>query len=708
MNPYWRIILAMLMLAWSGTSYASSDATCYPEWKVKQGEYKGCSGTALLSPGNDSRINLLMLLHDRHGAVGPAGNYALGYGVVDRRGEAEPFDWTTFAHALGPPERAEDDERGNFPFGTRCMSNMVGSAEFIDSVSKAKGLTAEEQATLTAVRIGLNPQCLAGTTASITRDALALVKSKTGRAFAEYLIGAASFYDGDFETARQTFVDIGKANSPWLAEARAYMLARVSLNQATLTSFDEYGGLAKDQSEPGLLDNAYNDFQAYLKAYPQGRYAASARGLLRRVYWLGQDQERLTNEYAVLFRQPATKGNSFPDLVQEIDIKLLADLKTSDRVNDPMLLATLNLRAMRRPDDPKMADYGPPPITRAALDAQRSKFAGNEALFGYLQAVHAFYVANNPAEVLRLIPASPSADSSYLGFSRQLLRTLALDASGNAAARPELVALVAAATKPHQRGSAELALAMHDERAKAIENVFATNSAIRDPDVREILLRYTAGPSLLQRQAVSKTASEREQRVAFFTLLYKQLTRGAYPDFLRNAALVPSGAKPLELSDYRASRYTDLGLFNWAGSKEFACPSIRSVATTLSAKPKDVRSLLCLGEFVRLNGLDPDFYGVTYALDELPNRDELGGTPSLFPGTRFSRLSAYRVIAADATAAPENRSYALYRAINCFYQSANNQCDSTEVTKAERKAWFDQLNRQYPTSVWAKKLRYYW
>ena len=707
MNPYWRIILAMLMLAWAGTAYASSDATCYPEWKVKQGEYKGCSGTALLSPGNDSRINLLMLLHDRHGAVGPAGNYALGYGVVNRRGEAEPFDWTTFAHALGPPAGAEDDERGNFPFGTRCMSNMVGSAEFIDSVSKAKGLTAKERATLTAVRIGLNPQCLAGTAASITRDALALVKSKTGRAFAEYLTGAASFYDGDFETARQTFVDIGKANSPWLAEARAYMLGRVSLNQATPNLFDRYGGLFKDQSEPGLLDNAYNDFQAYLKAYPQGRYAASARGLLRRVYWLGQDQERLTNEYAVLFRQPATKGHSFPDLVQEIDIKLLDDLKTFDRVNDPMLLATLNLRAMRRPDDPKM-DYGTPPITRAALDAQRSKFAGNEALFGYLQAVHAFYVANNPAEVLNLIPASTSADSSYLGFSRQLLRTLALDASGNAAARPALVALVAAATRPHQRGSVELALAMHDERARAIENVFATNSAIRDPDVREILLRYTAGPSLLQRQAVSKTASEREQRVAFFTLLYKQLTRGAYADFLRNAALVPSGAKPLELGDYRASRYTDLGLFNWAGSKEFACPSIRSVATTLSAKPKDVRSLLCLGEFVRLNGLDPDFYGVTYALDKLPKRDELGGTTSLFPGTRFSRLSAYKVVAADATAGPENRAYALYRAINCFYQSANNQCDWTEVTKAERKAWFDQLKRQYPTSVWAKKLRYYW
>ena len=159
MNRLWAIILAMLLLGWSGAAYASADSSCYPEWKVKQTEYKGCSGTALLSPGNDTRVNLLMLLHDRHGAVGPAGRY-YAYDTLARRGEAEPFDWTTFAHALGPsPAGAEDDETGNFPFGTRCMSNMVGSAEFVDAVAKAKGLSAEERATLTAVRIGLNPQC---------------------------------------------------------------------------------------------------------------------------------------------------------------------------------------------------------------------------------------------------------------------------------------------------------------------------------------------------------------------------------------------------------------------------------------------------------------------------------------------------------------------------------------------------------------------
>ena len=704
MKRLWGLLLAMLMLGFAGTAHASSDSTCYPDWKIKQTNYNGCSSTALLSPGNDTRVNLLMLLHDRHGAVGPASKYV--YDIPERRGEAEPFDWASFADTLGPsPKGGEDDAASGFAFGTRCMSNMVASAAFVDAIAKAKGLSADERATLTAVRIGLKPECSDAKAAGVTRDAVALVKSKAGRGFADYLVGAAYFYDGEFSMARTAFAGAGKVDSPWLAEARAYMLGRASLNEAMESAFDEYGGLSKEQSKPGLIDNAYQDFQAYLKIYPAGRYAASARGLLRRVYWLGQDKQRLADEYAAVFRQPAAKGHSFPDLVQEIDIKLLGDLKLGD-ASDPLLLAVLNLRAMRHPDDPKMADYGTPPITRAELDAQSSKFAGNDALFGYLQAVHSFYVANKPSDVLRLIPAGGTG-SSYLGFSRQLLRAMALDAVSDAGARPALIALISSAKKPHQRGSAELALALHDERAKAADNVFAANSVIQDADVREILLRYHAGPSLLRKQA-AKAASEREQQVAIFTLLYKDVTRGAYAEFLRDYASIPASAKPRPTDDYQSPRYTDLALFRWTGGGEFVCPSLKTVAATLSAKPKDAQALLCLGEFIRTQNLDPDYYGITQSLDDQPEADELGGSPSLFPGKRFSRLGAYKMVMADAAASPANRAYALYRAVNCYAPSGNNSCDATEATKAQRKAWFDQLNGQYPTSPWAKKLRYYW
>ncbi len=707
MNRLLALGLMAMAFLWSGGVHASADSTCYPDWKIKQTDMNSCSSTALLSPGNDTRVNLLMLVHDRHGAVGPASRY--GYDIAERRGEAEPFDWSTFAHALGPsPAPSETGKAENFAFGTRCMSSMAGGAEFIAAVAKARRLSNEEKATLTAVRTALKPECSGDSTATpVVEQGLVLLKSKAGRAFANYLIGAASFYDGNFGGAQASFAEIGKTDSPWLKEAAAYMLGRNALNEATLAAFDEYGGLSGEGGNKALLGEAEAAFRAYLKAYPNGQYAPSARGLMRRVYWLAKDRDRLLSEYATRFAigDPAKRNLAFPDLVQEIDIKLLGELKPDD-TSDPMLLAVLNLRAMRHANDPKYADYGTPPITRAALDAQRSKFTGNEALFVYLQAVHAFYVANRPAEVLKLIPAG-TRDSSYLGYSRQLLRGIALDAAGDPAARASLIALIVAAKKPHQRGAAELALALHDERAKVVDKVFATDSVVADADVREILLRYHAGPALLRKQA-AKGASDREQRVAIYTLLYKDLTRGNYGDFLRDLSLVPDSARPMAQDDYQAPRYTDIAVFRWAGQSDFACPSLKTVATNLSAKPKDAQALLCLGEFIRNVGLDPYYYGVTQYLDELPDADELGGTPSLFPGKRFSRLDAYKTVMADATAAPNNRAYALYRAVNCYAPSGYNSCDSAEYTKAQRKAWFDQLKGQYPTSAWAKKLRYYW
>ncbi|MBL0923757.1 MAG: hypothetical protein IBJ12_04720 [Sphingomonadaceae bacterium] len=705
MNRMLAIFLAAMALLFAGAAYASADSTCYPDWKIRQTDYNGCSSTALLSPGNDTRVNLLMLLHDFHGAVGPASKYA--YDIPERRGEAEPFDWAGFAYKLGPsPAGAEDDETGNFPFGTRCMSNMAAGAEYVAAVAGAKGLSRDEKATLTVVRTALKPECSSDTDAAETaRSALAGIRSKAGRAFADYLIGAAAFYDGNFDEARMMFNEIGRTESSWLTEAASYMIGRALLNQSMQGAFDEYGALLETNPNSELLHASEDAFGTYLKTYPRGRFAASAGGLLRRIYWLGNDNPRLTAAYAALFRQQRPPTLSFPDLVQEIDIKLLGELKPED-VRDPMLLAVLNLRAMRQADDPKFADYRTPPISRAALDAQRPRFAGNDALFTYLQAVHSFYVAKNPADVLRLIPAG-KVSGSFLDFSRQLLRAVALDAAGDPAARGALIALIAAAKKPHQRGSAELALALHDERAKAVDNVFATSSAIRDPDIREILLRYHAGPALLRKQA-AQAMSDREQKVAIFTLLYKDLTRGAYADFLRDLPLVPATARPMQQDDYQTPRYTDITLFRWEGTKEYICPSLKAVATTLSAKPKDPQGLLCLGEFIRTSGLDPDYYGVTNFVDELPDADELGGTPSLFPGKRFSRLDGYKMVMADRTALPDQRAYALYRAINCYAPAGYNGCDASEAPQSQRKRWFEQLKGQYPTSVWAKKLRYYW
>lgn len=63
---------------------------------------------------------------------------------------------------------------------------------------------------------------------------------------------------------------------------------------------------------------------------------------------------------------------------------------------------------------------------------------------------------------------------------------------------------------------------------------------------------------------------------------------------------------------------------------------------------------------------------------------------------------------ADPKAGAEDKAYALFRAVNCYGPSGNNNCGGTEVPIEQRKAWFQRLKKDYPASSWAKALRYYW
>ena len=50
--------LALALLAgFSLPAQASSDDSCYPDWRVSRDSYEPCSNQPFLSPGNDSRVN---------------------------------------------------------------------------------------------------------------------------------------------------------------------------------------------------------------------------------------------------------------------------------------------------------------------------------------------------------------------------------------------------------------------------------------------------------------------------------------------------------------------------------------------------------------------------------------------------------------------------------------------------------------------------
>jgi hypothetical protein len=700
-----HLIFAGLALAapfvFTNPAKASSDSSCYPNWMVMQPNMNGCSSMALLSPGNDTRVNLLMLLSDRHGDVGVS--YATSYNAMDRRGDAQPFAYGTFSTTVGRAP-AEGEDRPGYS-GSRCDSNDKGQGVFAEALAAAKGISEKEKALLLEARKALKPECKGeGDMDGTIATALEGISSKPGQAFADYLRGAAAFYDGEFGSAAQYFQTLTKSNNGWIKETASYMLARTELNRVMETAFDDYGGL----KETGLatLEPTERALKTYLQAYPNGQYTASARGLLRRVYWLAKDEGKLLAEYIAAFRRKNQDGlnMSLANLVDEMDVKLGSSIALS-KVSDPHILTMLMLKKMRL-----NGSDAEKPMARAEIEAQRSKFAGQDELYNYLLAAHALYVTKDADAALRALPANASG-SGYLAYSQRALRALALDMKKDPGARSAIIAALEAGQKPFQRGGMELALAMHDERNGGLEKVFAAGSPVKDTEVREILLRHSAGPRLLRAQAGAKNADKREREVAIYTLLYKQLTRGAYKDFLADQSLIPAGTKPHAADDYSAAPYTNIGIFKWAGTKtDFVCPSLTTLATALAGAPKDAPSLLCLGEFARLNGFDAgsSWLDISQSLDAEPRSYELGGAPTLFPGKAFSRGEIYKGIIASPAADANSKAYALYRAVYCYAPGGYNSCGGTDVPQSQRKAWHNQLKKSYPTSPWAEKLKYYW
>lgn len=583
--------------------------------------------------------------------------------------------------------------------GSRCRSNSDASAQaFVDQLIAAD-LPASERQALAQSRVKLLAACNwdSPQLASLLPTDL---QTPLGKGFATYLQAAGDFYSGRFSEAGAAFATLKDSPSAWLKETALYMNARTLLNSAQQNAFDEYGMPALEHVDKSTLQQAEAGFDAYLQTYPQGAYVASAKGLLRRVHWLDGNPDKLAADYAWQMTQAKDEQRnlSLDDLVEEVDTKLL--MVNRNPVSTPLLLAVNDLMWMREQAEGR--------LTRDALQQQKAVFAGQPALYDYLQAAFALYVDNDPDAALKLLPAEPAAKLDYLAFSQQTLRGLALEAKNDASGAQALwLQLLPLAKQPLQREQLELALAMNYERNQQLAKVFAADSPIQSPQVRFTLLRHVADAELL-RQQISQAADPVERNTAQFVLLYKDLLRGQYAAFASDLGQLPASAPEDKLGyslGYVYSNGQSLKLFQWNGKEAesgYVCPSLAETAAALEKDGKSPQGLNCLGEFILRNGLDG------MPLDSQPDKLSLGGTPSAFKGEAFSRLEGYKQVIANSKAPRDDRAYALYRAINCFASSGNNRCGGKDVEPAVRKAWFRQLKGTFADTQWGKSQQYYW
>jgi hypothetical protein len=115
---------ALAMLVPQTAVQASGDYGCTPVWKLSNASY-GCNDSAVLAPGNDTRVNLFYLLRDRQGA----GTAGLSYSPLSEDADLSSghnfLGWDEFAWAFYRQGRGESGS-GDDHSGSRCISLASG------------------------------------------------------------------------------------------------------------------------------------------------------------------------------------------------------------------------------------------------------------------------------------------------------------------------------------------------------------------------------------------------------------------------------------------------------------------------------------------------------------------------------------------------------------------------------------------------------
>jgi len=679
--------------------HASGDFSCGPpRGNVFIRTYSTCNSVPFLSPGNDSRLNLQLLLIDAGRLTGTLAippEFPIAPDLALLRVPFDFGDWHAIeiggnaAHISAPSDAADANSYAEGE-GSRC-SNSRQAVEVFSKAVSAAALPAGEASILITTRTSLVADC--NTTTSMNNwNSPEGIHSAIGRQFALYVAGANAFYSGDFQSALKGFKSLESSANPWLKETSRYMVGRILLNSAQSGAFGEWGDLQLKKVAKDDLKGAESAFNSYLDDFPRGIYAASARGLLRRVYWLDGDQTRLAEEYDKAFAETEKGNATVSELVQEADSKLLGTVQI-DRIQSPQFLLIIDLMRMRSGGDDSGHGGALPAFTLKDLEAQKDRFARNVALYGYLLAVFHIYVDDKPEEALALLPELPNRKLNYFAFSQQSLRVLAFGATRRFDQEQRLLLnMLPISTLPLQSEQIQLALANLEQHAGHVERVFAADSPIQDKAIRTILTEYSASPAMLRQRIKDPKEDPEVVNAAIYTLLFKELTGGKYTEFQTDLALMHAHPSVI-LAAFSASAQDK--------TPDYHCPSLREIAETLEHNRKDARSLNCVGEMVRIQGIH-------YGQDAAPPQTDLGGGNSLFPVTNYSRMDGYLEVIADHSAESDARAYAFFRAIRCFAPSGSNDCGKQDIPLSTRKRWFQMLHQEYPNSVWAQSLKYYW
>ncbi|WP_193144615.1 tetratricopeptide repeat protein [Citrobacter europaeus] len=677
-------------------------------------------GTPTFNPENDSRDNLLRLLSQEKSFVLPVQSMPADitrsrdfyFAYHPQWDEAVPqpavapvqSEDTTLSQQLAvleiePPLFAKQNGYDADLENRYVSNNRQSVSEFIAALMTDETLNIDQRRLLAQARLDLWGRA---TKEQITESLAALPADSTSLLYKTYLTGAAHFYDQNYEGAEQDFTIVLHNGSPWLMETAQYMLMRTALNKSSKFSDGQFGEFNIDNIKLKDAAQAQKEAQNYLQRWPEGLYANSTRGMLRRINWYLQAWPQLAGLYEQTLQQSAD-AQQLREIVIEYDnvfgMQFFEGPVVEAFPDAPLVSYIELLRALRLNSDYKLT------LTQEQLDASKPVFEQSQKLplWRDLQ-LNLWQATGNYAAIIQAVtPAQKLAAHDTLAFSEQVLYGEALMGQKNwSAARDFWQQLLKLSQDNEQQQYVQAKLAATLVYSGDVEAVFAPESTVTNLRFRSQVLKTQATPELLRQQAVHGPNNE-ERTIALHTLLVRDLTEDRFGDWLNDKKLA-SAITPPVIGEAFAD--VNLSIFDWNGDAAqagYTCRSLNETVTVLSKKADDAHALNCLGEFFRTTQTHVDLWKNSAGNDVLES-----AISRKKPFGQFDRQSYYQQVITSPTAEVEDKSFALYRAIMCYAPSGANECGGEEVDKLQRKGWFTQLKTQYPGSPWAQKLKYYW
>lgn len=576
---------------------------------------------------------------------------------------------------------------------TECRGNADG-AELFAAAVKAEFKDEEDQKLLLDLREELKAICgPEDDWTAYTNKIDHLRAAARVQPYLDYLKAAAFFYSFNHDQAHEGFAKIAasgtgwkaklffwrKTEQSWVIETSTYMTARLALIRAQ-DNWDGWSDPTPEQIDQDLLKESEAGFETYLERYPEGRYAASAKGLQRKIVWLQGKNDVLQN----LIRTEANQ--IFRTVTPEVS-------DTSPRSEIDEFIRFFNAPVQPATDHPLVVmlnwfgDTLPSEADISALDQRSEDFKAYPGLYEFMTG-WAHFKAGRHADVVAIpAPTTKPEEWNTIELSLSLLRVRSYLELGKVdAAEQAWQTIHSHHTEPH----IEL---LYTRIAAAVKNplqVFAPQARIQSVDLLRDMAQYGLSDDQLKAGLASPTLSPDNHLILLEELLRRQLMA---QDFTGLGQTI-KGEK-------------NLGVFK-------GLDQLLKNRTTPAGQ-------MALGKFIYYAFLTPDWAIHDHSGWERQGLEELQqacpGCVTQKPES-LKAVPAYAYfIEAQATAAAakqsETEAEALHYLVKCFrgsgYSEFSARCRwSNNKDVNNSKLWFERLHKLYPQSPWAAKTPYHY